>query len=84
MVRMTIRSGARVTRPTSVAVSTTRGGGEKGGAVVVRVGAMSACYATLCHQLSGVQVSDHLSALKSICDFWFICICNLTYCISIT
>ena len=31
MVRMTIRSGARVTRPTRVAVSTTRGGGEKGG-----------------------------------------------------
>ena len=53
MERMTILSGARVTRPTRVAMSTARGGGEKGGVVVVGV----MLYSTL-PPISEVHVSD--------------------------
>ena len=56
MERMTILSGARVTRPTRVAMSTARGGGEKGGVVVV-VGVGVMLHSTL-PPISEVHVSD--------------------------
>ena len=73
MERMRILSGAMVTRPTRVAMSTTMGGGEKGGVVVVGIGSI---LHSILPPISGVHVSDHMSALKSICDFWFIYICE--------